>query len=403
MNKTEILNNITNYYINSHDFNGIPYMEIKNKYKNYDENDFKAIIIDLIKEKLITLNYTINPHVKQYSDFPITQQIEVLKNNSVKQIYFYPTEEHLESTLDENKYSDKPFINMLYFGKPQLEPLFFDMRILAEYSNDSYHINVISDYSGAIAYNYKDMCEKDKILLPAFELGFVNKSRERVVAASLRHLKDLSVEHQNKWMSYLIVDDECQTFCGDYHNSIFGEWVENASIYEAYIEELFHINQMSLSIFDKKLFKEDFKKNRPDGFRPLFVPNENNYNNFINVLDDMMSGNINITFFEESQDSFNNPAAHLFNEWLRKKVILQDDEDYNVIINPFLRISNIKQNLAHHIGNNNYDKKYINEQNSLLKEAYESIKAVRTLFAGHPAVRGYSVPDWLNKDDLILI
>lgn len=401
MNKLELINKVTSFYINSNDFNGTPYEEIKKEYKKFDENDLIAIIVDLIREKKITLNYTINPYIKQYNDFSITQQIDVLKNNSIKNICLYPTEEYLNSILDKTKYCDKPFTNMLYFGKPQLEHLFFDMRILENYSNDpGYHINIISDYSGSIAYNFKDRCEKDKILLPSFELGYVKKSKEKVVAACLRHLNILSVEHQIKWMSYLIADEECQTVYKDYHNSIFGEWVENASIYEAFIEELFHIVNLSLNIFNERIFKEDFKKNRPDGFRPLFVPNEKNFNEFVHALDNMMSENINIVFFEGAQAA-NKSSIQIFDEWLRKKVRLQDDEDYNVIIEPFFKISITRQKLAHDI-NNDYNKKYINEQNILMKEAYESIRAIRMLFTNHPAIKGYKVPDWLNRDDLII-
>ncbi|MDF9408944.1 MAG: hypothetical protein A4E52_01303 [Pelotomaculum sp. PtaB.Bin013] len=402
MSKIEILKRITSYYINSNDFNGIPYDEIKIEYMDLNENMLKTIIVDLIKEKKITLNYTINPYIKQYNDFPITQQISVLNNNTIKQICLYPTEEHLTTTLEEIKYSDKPFTNMLYLGKPQLEPLFFEMSILNDYFNESgYHINVISDYSGSIAYNYKDRCKKDKILLPVFEFGYVKKSKEKVVAACLRHLNILSVEHQSKWMSYLITGEECQTVYGGYHNSIFGEWVENASIYEAFIEELFHINEMSLKIFGERIFKEDFKKNRPEGFRPLFIPNKKNYYEFVHVLDNMMSENINIAFFAEVQ-AVDKSTIQLLDEWLRKKVRLLDDKDYTDIINPFIKVGIIKQELARGINNNHFNKEYISEQRLLIKETYESIKKVRMLFADHPAIKGYKIPDWLNRDNLII-
>jgi len=44
-----------------------------------------------------------------------------------------------------------------------------------------------------------------------------------------------------------------------------------------------------------------------------------------------------------------------------------------------------------------YNKEYIKEQNELIIESYESIKTIRILFANHPVVKDYKVPDWLNK------
>lgn len=401
MHKTEILNEITANYINSADFNGTPYENLLREYKDFDESDLKSAIIDLIKGERISLNYTVNPFIKQYYNFPVTQQISVLNDRSIKQICLYPTEAHLNDVFKGTKHSDKPFANMLYFGKPQLEPIFFDMKVLEDYDDGSrYHINVMSDYSGSIAYNLKDQCEKDKILLPLFQFGYKKNNKETVVAACLRNLNTLPAEHQNKWMSYLLANDECQIVGGDYQSSIFGEWAESPSIYKAFIEELFHINELTLKIFGVKFFKDDFRKSRPEGFNPLFVPNEKNFICFLRVMDSMMDKNINTDFFAEAQLA-DRSAVQLLDAWLKEKVHLPTDEDYQVFTSPFRKISDIEQKAA--AGNSNYDQRYIDEQNSLMRESYGAIKSLRVLFAGHPMAKNYRVPDWLDKDDLIII
>ena len=65
-----IVDRVIEFYLKSHDFNGIPLTNLLKNIKDSKSNLNNALI-DLIKGGIITLNYTVNPHIKQFNDFPV--------------------------------------------------------------------------------------------------------------------------------------------------------------------------------------------------------------------------------------------------------------------------------------------------------------------------------------------
>lgn len=411
MRRDEILKEITDFYIHSPGFNGVPYKVIKDKYHMLEENALKDALVDLIREGKVTINYNVNPHIKQYQDFPAAQQISVLRGNSIREICLYPTEKHLAGVLDPAKYREQPFTRMLYLGRPQLEPLYFNLAVLREYASEpGCRVVHTTDYAGAVVYNIKDSCGQDKTLLPIFRLGYTRESGERVVAAYLRHLKNLAPNHQQKWHAYLMAGVACDTIEDQEQNAVYGQWAEKVSIYAAFVEELYHINQMSFRVFGEKMFQQDFKKSRPEHFRPLLVPTAGQYHEFLRALNGMLAGNLNAAFLLPEQSAGESAGqAHppddaskiqLLDAWLRQRVRLPDCEAYDFIIQPFAQVHGLVQEQLHNPGE--YNKEYINQQNKLMTEVYDAVNTIRELFAQHPLVKGYKMPDWLNKENLII-
>ncbi|MDD2300194.1 MAG: hypothetical protein PHU69_11225 [Fermentimonas sp.] len=81
--KDRITNKIFYFYNNSHDFNGVPYWELEKLHiSNLD-----SYLLQLIGENVISVNFTINPHIKQF-DFPIDKQLEYLEKNGFSQVVF---------------------------------------------------------------------------------------------------------------------------------------------------------------------------------------------------------------------------------------------------------------------------------------------------------------------------
>ncbi|WP_145328555.1 hypothetical protein [Paenibacillus xylanexedens] len=410
--KLKILEEIVKFYVESSDFNGISYWRLKELFGvGEEETNFDPILIELINEGKISVNYTLNPHIKQFKDFSIESQINAI-NTMPSNICLYPSETILAEEIPD-KYLDRPFTRMLYFGKPQLEPFFFDISILEQYYNDPRYSIFSSDYSGSISYISEQILdERDQILLETFGIGY-DKNNHRVVAVYLRYLHDLTPEHQLRWKTYLLENDDCEIVYEYYQNTIAGEWADNASIYQAFIEELFHINQMVTVMFGSKLFKNDFKEDRPQDFRTIFIPTRENFYKFIHILDKMMSENIDKNFFRgklelegetirtDGKVIVNQKGTiQLFEEWLRKSVRLHEEEGYEIIINPFKEIRKIRQKPAHSINHNSYDRHIFKEQNEIIKRCYEAIRTIRLVFTNHPAVREYQIPDWLFKGNI---
>lgn len=409
--KELIMNEVIEFYLESYDFNGIPLYQLSAKHKR-DKDRLDKAIIDLIKDGAISLNYTENPHVKQFKDFPVKDQLEQLKKGNPQHICVYPTENILKTLTLTSKYDNKPFTKMLLYGKPQLQPMYFEIQILEDYFNDPRYDVQFSDYSGSISYHSEnDLSKKDKIFLSTFGIGYKDKDpyRERVVVVYLRYLSDLTPEHQQRWNTRL-VNEKCFEALEYYQNTILGEWAEYGSIYDAFIEELYNINEMSEKMFSKKLFLKTYKNERPEGFRLIFIPTLENYYRFIHLLDKMMSDNINKDFFKGSVSlenevnrkdgkTFiqNKGTIQLFEEWLKKYFRFEKADAADIIFKPFREVRSLRQKPAHTVSSNKYDKALITEQDNLINRAYEAIRTIRLIFANHPKVRNYKVDNWLYE------
>lgn len=403
--KDKILNKVIDFYKESRDFNGVPYWELEKLYSN----NLESYILELIEENVISVNFTINPHIKQF-DFPIEKQLEYLRENGFNEVCFYPTEALLGKVLKTNKFDNRPFTKMLAHGKPQLEPIFFKIEILNSYVTDPrYEVEHSSDYSGMIcSVSEIDLDEEDQILLETFGIGY-KEDHERVIAVYLRYLSDLTPEHQQRWFTYIEKDD-CREVYEYYQNSILAEWAEHSSIYEAFIEELYHINNMTEDIFGRKLFIKDYKNERPEDFRTIFIPTLENYYKFIHILDKLMSENISKDFFRGSIDLENEIERKdgkiiiqnkgtiiLLEEWMKKSFRIQNEEDFSIIFKSFKEVRKLRQKPAHAINKNKYDKGYLKMQDNLIHQCYTSIRMIRLIFANHPIVKGYKIPDWLYE------
>ncbi|MGW9531206.1 hypothetical protein ACWHAM_26580 [Paenibacillus terrae] len=73
--KFKILEEIVNFYVDSSDFNGISYWRLKEIFGiGEKETNYDPILVELISEGKISVNYTLNPHIKQFKDFSIESQ-----------------------------------------------------------------------------------------------------------------------------------------------------------------------------------------------------------------------------------------------------------------------------------------------------------------------------------------
>ncbi len=71
------------------------------------------------------------------------------------------------------------------------------------------------------------------------------------------------------------------------------------SIFSAFLGELTCLNNLANKIFGINLFHKDFDhENRPKEFTFFFLPTLRNYNEFVLLLDKMISDNINKDFFK---------------------------------------------------------------------------------------------------------
>ncbi|MFA5794960.1 MAG: AAA family ATPase [Candidatus Brocadiia bacterium] len=405
------LKRITNFYLTSHDFNGIPVWSLREDL-NISELELVKILINLITDNKISVvfgNICTNPHIKSFPDLEPQKQIEKIKQEGLQQDCIYPSKLMIEQATNVEEYNDRPFTRRLLLGAGQLEPVFFDLGVLERYFSDPRYSFEFYDFWGKACiaskfYDSTDIDKKDKIGLQTFGLGY-DENRVRVVIVFLRYLNDLSPEHQQFW-STCIVSRKCKMVDYYYNSSFLAQFPEHISIYSAFLEEQVVINDLASLIGKPPFFKNTYKENHLKEFSFFLRPTLKNYNSFVHLLDKLISENINKDFFkgviqlEERIDRGNGEfeirqknTLSLLEEWLSTIIVYPNEsakqQEILEFISPLKEVRKLRQKPAHLINEDSYDGKYDNLQRELIHKAYGSIRMIRLLFAKHPKAKAY--------------
>lgn len=414
-----LVEEITDFYIRSSDFNGIPVRQIIARHKRTGYSGLKTVFLLLIQQDKISIvfgDHHPNPHIKALPDEPHEVQIEKLQNTDLlRNACVYPSASHLKSVVDISKYEGKPFTLRLALGEPQLAFESFDLRALEDYRNDPRYYYKTDDIRGSISASdkYGEMRPADQVLLQTFGFCY-NSQLHRAVAVYLRYLSNLSPEHQQIWNARIVKGD--YKLHPDYFKStIIGSWDLGVSIFAAFVEEFHIINDMCKLIGRPVLFRQEFsQENRPRELSFLVRPTLKELNTFIHLLDKMLSENLNKKFFgddipleqEEVREKDGKiivrekGTIQLLEEWLNINFRTPYDEDKkltNQMFETFREIRRLRQKPAHAINEDGFDQMYFQQQRELMIRAYEAVRTVRQALEFHPSVRGYKIPDWLES------
>lgn len=435
----KIKDRIFDFFVKSNDFNGIPLRQISEEF-NIDYKESIDLIKKLVSGDSVSIQSSTNPHIIRLQHFPIDGQLQVLEHaknitqsvlnphdtagfrlvmeNTEFPICLYPSPNYLKENRDVTIFGDAHYSKRLAFGEPNLKPVFFDIDVLERYSSDPRFDFEFSDYSGKISCHYDEagnpiVREEDEVFMKTFGLGFDSEDN-RVAVVYLRYLKDLTPEHQIYWRSKEVKDANCRIVKEYYDNTIEGRWTFSYSIFSAFLGELALLNDLVKKIFGKELFREAFKEEkRPRVFTFFFSPTLRNYNDFILLVDKMISENINKDFFNgrvELSDIVNHNdgtiekkpigTLRLLEEWLSSQYTPNDDEakaQFNKIFETFRRIRRERQSPAHKINTNSFDRKYVQLQMDVIGDAYDSMHLLRQIFQRHKKAKGLEVPSWLDN------
>jgi len=400
--KDEILNRISEFYLNSPDFNGLPIEKIIEEF-HFKESKLNSILTLLILEDKISLNFQENPHIKQLPKLPKEKQIERLKSSNLTNICAYPSESHLKEIVDPTRYQNKPFTLKLALGAPQLSFESFDLSVLEFYKNDPRYYYFNNGISGRISiksehYKSGTMLPTDEIVLESFGFSY-DSEFNRAVAVFIRYLSRLSAEHQQIWNTKIVKGDY-KLHPTYYKSMILGEWLDDISIFTAFVEELRTINKMCRLIGRPPLFRNDFRDQIPREFCFLVRPTLKEFNDFVLMLDKVISENINLGFFrddvkfkreERRNDGSIFPVPKgsitILEDWLKLYFRPKDDlaiSEIRGIFETFRYIRKLRQRPAHAIENDIFDRSYFKRQKELMVRTHKSVVILRQIFASHP-------------------
>ena len=414
--RNNVLRKITEFYLSSRDFNGLPVRNIVQVFR-LEESELKNILTSLIQEEKISLTFgdiQPNPHIKAFREEPKEKQIERLQGSDLEYICAYPSCMHLKEVVDPSKYQDRPFTLRLALGEPQLSFESFGLSVLEFYRNDPRYSYINSDITGSICvsseyFESEKMPLSDQVLLQHFGFSY-DSELNRAVAVFLIYLSRLSPQHQQIWNANIVQGD--YKLHPDYFRTLIqGEFPEGVSIFIAFAEELHHINEMCKLMHRPPLFKNELGGNKePRGFCFLIRPTSKEYYEFVHLLDKAISDNINRKFFlndvqfEYDEDRSDGKVIvrqkgtiQILDEWLRLKFIPEDTKPMEDMIDTFKEIRQLRQYPAHFIDDDVFDQKYIKQQRELIIRAYSGIRLIRLIFENFPDVKGYEIPDYIKS------
>jgi len=286
----------------------------------------------------------------------------------------YPEKKHLQTVVNTNQYSGRPFTLRLALGEAQLSYLSFDLSVLEAYRNDPRYHYSTDDIHGWISIGDKyceseEVPESDQVLLESFSFSYDREFRRTVAVFSI-YLSGLSPEHQQIWNAKLIRSKFI--LHPEYALSVCGRSPENESVFTAFIAELQIINEMCAAMGEPPLFRDDFKdRGKPREFSFLIRPTAKEFQNFVYILDKMISDNFNRDFFKGDvhlEDETTRPdgkiqvnqkgTIRLLEEWVKQKFRIEEPQPITDMIECFKEIRKIRQRPAHALDDNEFNQEF---------------------------------------------
>lgn len=140
----------------------------------------------------------------------------------------------------------------------------------------------------------------------------------------------------------------------------------------------------------------------------MLRPTSKKYYEFVELLDKMLSQNLNYEFFSDEISTETEErrrdgkiwvqkkgSIQLLDEYLKLRFITDGRKDIDDMINAFKNVRHLRRDSAHKVQEDIYDPKYNKMQRELIISAYKGIRLIRLIIAKHPLLKDYKVPDWL--------
>ena len=390
-------------YFSSGDFNGLPIYSLKDSF-DIESDAFRGMIASGIEDEIITATFHGNTHINPFSGYKKSQVSELFATEEYpSHICLYPHEKKLALSDKLSNYKDSPYDLELAQGAGQLDYRTFDLSVLEYYRNDPRYCYSTDFIHGEISiedkyYESASVPQSDQIILKTFGFAY-DDDFNRYVAVFVRYLSDLSPEHQRVW-AVKEIKGNIKLHPDYYASSIEGSWGTRMSIFEAFVQELKLINEMSLIIGKPKLFNNCYSSERPKEFGFLLRPTESEFNSFMLLLDKMMSDNINIKFFEsdvelESEEEREDGkiivrrkgTVQILTAWVNKYFKPVDAKPIENMIATFKKVRKLRQKPAHKVNTDSFNQDIFKKQRQIIINSYDAIRTLRMILANHPDVR----------------
>ncbi|MDP2288192.1 MAG: hypothetical protein Q8M73_06455, partial [Actinomycetota bacterium] len=299
--KVELLKQVVKFYLSSGDFNGF---YINGSSEPLVLQDAEALVMDGLVQVVATqdhLNTHIRPWASRRTKEEQAQSIRDMNSRSVG-VCLYPTPLALRGVRVPRRLSKHPFGADMAKGRGTLELAYFEFDVLEQYRNDARYNFTYWDFGVDIGISdeaYMDDDESNKDHISLAHVGFAYDLSEydindldsiivRRVAAFYGDLAKLTPEHQQRWKSYQVADDNLEPH-PVWWGSQMGHWPDGSGPFESLFAELRKTNELSTRIWNEPLFAH---ADRPEDLGWILRPSQREWDEFVSNLDKVLSENI---------------------------------------------------------------------------------------------------------------
>jgi len=296
-------------------------------------------------------------------------------------------------------------------GKGTLELAYFRFDVLEVYRNDPRFRFQFYDF-GAHAvvsdevYLDENEPESDKIIMDhvgfAYDLSAYDRDDPsspivRRVCAFYGDLAKLSPNHQARWKTYQVEDEEDLEPHPVWWAQQMGHWPDGIGPFEKIFLELEAINALHERAFGERLFRSS---DRPDDFGWILRPSQQEYDKFIQDFDKVLSENLRHDAFDKhmvqrKDDQGNNIGTlNRLDRFLEARRVPSDARAE--VLEPLREVRRARQRPAHALRRNITDQTFIHRQADLLERVGGTLDQLRHFLQTHPANRGWKPPEYLD-------
>ena len=401
---------VVSHYIASGDYNGLPLHCLASDL-GVDPKNLVKVVVPLVKSGRVSLPspFQTNPHVKAFKS-SIEEQLRWFDERESRSVCLYPTAQSIAESIDLSTYDDRPFTKLMMLANPKLLLVPFRLDVLEFYQRDPRYEFRFSGRSGSIQMldEYRDHLEESDRVDVSFGLGY-GEDGDRVVVVYLYRLDRLPGKLQRIWKEFWF-DGQVEVSEDYVTATLDGQPVEANSVYDAMLLEQVEINKLFELMGRAPLFRDTYEEERPPQFSFFVKPTEGNYKNFVQLLDKMLSDNLNIASFDgdvERQERIRisveefelrqKASISMLDEWLCLRYPTASCEERLEIVQPLREVRNLRQRPAHKVEQDTYDRRFYTLQDELIWKVYKALHSLRCLLATDPSASSYEPAYWIRE------
>jgi hypothetical protein len=404
--KQALLERVIAQYLDSRDFNGL-YLGSKDaSWRRAAQGLIRAGDVEVIDESIFP-----NPHLRPWhSPRTVDDQIASLEAGLTGTTYglcLYPMPQVLLGNAAIDSLNQEPYRQRMARGGTSLELAYFRFDVLEAYRNDPTFSFDFEDFGAHITvtdevYVDEAAAADDKIML---RLGFSYEQPLdlggpiiRRACVFLGDLMKLTPVHQQRWQTYEVASDALKPHPVWWMMQM-GEWPDGMGPFDGLIYELKTWDELHAQAFNGiRLLKTT---ERPREFGWIIRPSQQEYDEFIQLLDKLLSENLKHDAFDsagvprrddQGSDLGTLTRLNLFLE--RAKVV---EEHRKTVLRPLREVRSARQKPAHAIRTNLTDANFVRRQAELMQDVQASIRQLRWFWETHPLNKDWSEPDHMKN------